>query len=87
MLAISDAVGRPSATASAAAFATAVLTSAQKLTSARMCFSAWNEPIGRPNATRALAYSTVISTSRVIAPTDSAKVSATATSSCVSMLA
>ena len=65
----------------------AVLTSAQKLMSARMCLSAWKEPIGRPNAIRALEYSTVISASWRIAPIDSATVSATATSSWASTLA
>ena len=36
--------------------------------SASRCVTAWNEPIGRPNATRLFAYSAVSSSARSITP-------------------
>ena len=40
--------------------------------SAHLCLMAWNEPIGRPNCTRTLAYSTAISSTFWAPPTCSA---------------
>ena len=40
--------------------------------SAHLCLIAWNEPIGRPNCTRTLAYSTAISRTFCAPPTCSA---------------
>ena len=40
--------------------------------SAHLCLIAWNEPIGRPNCTRTLAYSTAISSTFWAPPTCSA---------------
>src|SRR5918996_1567589 len=79
MLATSPASSRSSCTARAAAVRTALLASTSKLVSASRCLIAWNEPIGRPNAVRFLAYSTVSEKMWSIAPTDSATVSTTAT--------
>ena len=42
--------------------------------SAQRCFTAWNEPIGRPNCTRSLAYSTAIPSARWAPPSRSAAV-------------
>ena len=40
--------------------------------SAQRCFTAWNDPIGRPNCTRSLAYSTAMSSARAAPPSRSA---------------
>ncbi len=42
--------------------------------SAHRCFTAWNEPIGRPNCTRSFAYSTAISSARDAPPSISSDV-------------
>ena len=42
--------------------------------SAQRCFTAWNDPIGRPNCTRSFAYSTAISSARAAPPSISSAV-------------
>jgi len=64
--------------ARATAVAPALHDSRYIASSAMMCLSDWNDPIGRPNATRSLAYCTVIVKSASIAPTVSATLSAMA---------
>ena len=48
--------------------------------SASMCLTAWNDPMGLPNCTRSLAYSTVMDSTRSAAPSISALASVAARS-------
>ena len=74
-----------SCTAVAAPVDAAMLSSSSRLVSASWCFTAWNEPMGRPNAMRSLQYSSVVANRWSIAPTDSATHSAAASCSWRSM--
>ena len=49
--------------------------------SAHLCLMAWNEPIGRPNCTRSLAYCTAVSSTFWAPPTCSAASATAARSS------
>jgi hypothetical protein len=77
----SDASSAPACTARALAVDVAWHASSHVRMSANRCFSAWYEPMGRPNAMRSLPYSSVKSSTVVIAPTLSAFWSTSATSS------
>jgi hypothetical protein len=54
-----DASSAPACTARAEAVAVALHASNHTFMSAKRCFNAWYEPIGRPNAMRSFAYSRV----------------------------
>src|ERR1700719_83327 len=49
--------------------------------SAAACLSAWNDPIGLPNCSRALEYSTAIASARSIPPSESAAIATAPVSS------
>ena len=58
----------PGASSQAACHMVSRTASTSTKASASRCVTAWNEPIGRPNATRLFAYSAVSSSARSITP-------------------
>ncbi len=55
--AATDASGSPAPMHHAAQYTVERMPSTSTSMSAQRCFTAWNDPIGRPNCTRSLAYS------------------------------
>ena len=70
--AATEASSWPLATHQAAQYTADRMPSTSTSMSAQRCFTAWKLPIGRPNCTRSLAYSTDRSSTRCAMPSISA---------------